>query len=58
MGRTDATYLKDIDGMHFIMPFMLPNRCDNQAYFTFLIDLTKLYEYVKKKNDEIELGDV
>ena len=51
MGRTDATYLKDIDGMHFIMPFMLPNRCDNQAYFTFQIDLTKLNEYVKKKNE-------
>ena len=51
MGRTDATYLKDIDGMHFIMPFMLPNRCDNQANFTFQIDLTKLNEYVKKKNE-------
>jgi hypothetical protein len=51
MSRTDATYLKDIDGMHFIMPFMLPNRCDNQAYFTFQIDLTKLNEYVKKKNE-------
>ena len=51
MGRTDATYLKDIDGMHFIMPFLLPNRCDNQAYFTFQIDLTKLNEYVKKKNE-------
>ena len=51
MSRSDATYLKDIDGMHFIMPFLLPNRCDNQAYFTFQIDLTKLNEYVKKKNE-------
>ena len=44
--RFDATYLKDIDSMHFIMPFMYPDRCDNQAFFTFKIDLTNLNEYL------------
>ena len=48
--RFDAKYLKDVDSMHFIMPFMFPNRCDNQTYFTFQIDLTNLNEYIKKKN--------
>ena len=48
--RFDATYLKDLDSMHFIMPFMFPNRCDNQAYFTFQVDLTNLEKYLKKKN--------
>ena len=50
--RFDATYLKDIDSMHFIMPFMYPDRCDNQAFFTFKIDLTNLNEYLPKKNAE------
>ena len=50
MGRSDATYLKDCDSMHFIMPFVLPDRVSNQAFFTFQIDLTNLTEYIKKKN--------
>ena len=49
MDRFDAKYLKDCDSMHFIMPFMFPNRCDNQTYFTFQIDLTNLNEFIKKK---------
>ena len=50
--RFDAKYLKDIDSMHFIMPFMYPNRCDNEAFFSFRIDLTAIDEYVAKKNAE------
>ena len=48
--RFDAKYLKDIDAMYFIMPFMYPNRCDNETFFSFQIDLTNLNEYIKKKN--------
>ena len=51
--RFDATYLKDVDSMHFIMPFMYPDRCDNQAFFTFKIDLTNLNAYLAKKNADI-----
>ena len=47
--RFDAKYIEDIDSMHFIMPFMYPDRCDNQAFFTFKIDLTNLNAYLKKK---------
>ena len=50
MKRSDATYLKDCDSMHFIMPFILPGRTDNQAFFTFQIDLSNLNKYIKKKN--------
>lgn len=42
--------MKDCDSMHFIMPFIFPGRVDNQAYFTFQIDLSNLNEYLKKKN--------
>ncbi len=48
--RFDAKYLKDVDSMHFIMPFMFPNRCDNETFFSFKIDLTPLNEYIQKKN--------
>ena len=27
-------YLRDIDSMHFIMPFVFPNRCDNETFFS------------------------
>ena len=47
--RFDAKYLTDIDSMHFIMPFMFPDRCDNQAFFSFQIDLTNIEKYLKKK---------
>lgn len=49
--RFDAKYLKDIDSMHFIMPFMYPDRCDNQAFFSFQIDLTNLDKYLEKKRN-------
>ena len=48
--RFDAKYLKDIDSMHFIMPILYPNRCDNEAFFSFRVDLTELNEYIRKKN--------
>lgn len=48
--RFDGKYIKDIDSMHFIMPFLYPDRCDNETFFSFKIDLTKLNEYIEKKN--------
>ncbi|MBR4162113.1 MAG: 2-oxo acid dehydrogenase subunit E2 [Solobacterium sp.] len=50
--RFDGKYLKNIDSMHFIMPFMYPNRCDNEAFFSFKIDLTAVNEYINKRNAE------
>lgn len=50
--RFDAKYIKDVDSMHFIMPFIFPNRCDNETFFSFQIDLTNLNEYLKNKNKD------
>jgi len=52
MDRFDAKYIKNTDSMHFIMPFMYPDRCDNQVFFTFKVDLTKLNEFIKNKNSK------
>ena len=50
--RRDATLVRDIDSMHFIMPLMYPNRCDNEAFMSELIDLTNVMDFLEKKNAE------
>ena len=49
-GRRDATLLRDIDSMHYIMPLIRPNRCDNEAFISERIDLTNAEEYLARKN--------
>jgi len=48
--RKDGKLLKNIDSMHYIMPLMYPNRCDNEACMNFTIDLTNAKAYLEKKN--------
>lgn len=48
--RWDGTLIRDIDSMHFIMPLIYPNRCDNEAFIMETFDLTKLKDYLEKKN--------
>ena len=48
--RKDGTLLRDLDSMHFIVPLLYPNRCDNEAYISERIDLTNLNAYLEKKN--------
>jgi hypothetical protein len=48
--RRDGVLLRNIDAMHFMMPIMMPNRCDNEAFVSERIDLTNLSKYLEKKN--------
>lgn len=48
--RRDGTKLRNIDAMHYIMPLMYPNRCDNEAYMKLAIDITGTEEYIKEYN--------
>lgn len=48
--RRDGKILRDIDAMHFIMPIIYPNRCDNEAYISETIDLTELNAFLARKN--------
>ncbi len=50
--RRDATLVRKMDGMHFIMPLIYPNRCDNEAFISERIDLTAIGEYLDKKNSQ------
>lgn len=48
--RRDGRLLRDIDSMHYIMPLIMPNRCDNEAFFSVLVDLTNVNCYLEEKN--------
>ncbi len=50
MGRKDGVKLKNIHAMHFVMPLMYPNRCDNEAFIAERIDLTNINAYLARKN--------
>ena len=49
--RRDGRLLRELDAMHFIVPLIYPNRCDNEAYISERIDITNLNAYLKKKNE-------
>lgn len=48
--RSDAVWLKDIPAMNRIMPGIMPNRADNEAYINIDLDLRPLDAYLAKKN--------
>lgn len=48
--RYDAKRIRDIDGMHFYMAYLMPKRCDAEVYINEKIDITELLEYIKEKN--------
>ncbi len=48
--RKDGVLLKNITAMHYVMPLMYPNRCDNEAFISERIDLTNIMAYLEKKN--------
>lgn len=48
--RKDATLLRKLDSMHFIVPLIHPNRCDNEAFIFERIDLENINAYLEKKN--------
>ena len=49
-GRRDGHLIRNADSMHVIMPLIYPNRCDNEAYVSEIIDLTRVDEYLKQRN--------
>lgn len=49
--RKDGIWLKDIPAMNRIMPGIMPNRADNEAYISVDIDLAPLDAYLAKKNE-------
>ena len=50
--RFDGKLLRDVDSIHFLMPFIYPNRCDNEGYISERIDLTAALDFIEKKNKD------
>lgn len=50
--RKDARWLRDLDALHAFVPYLYPNRADNEAYICERIDLTNINRYIEKKNAE------
>ena len=48
--RKDGIKLRKIHSMHVIMPLIFPNRCDNEAFISERIDLTRMNAYLERKN--------
>ncbi len=55
--RPDATWLRDIPAMNYIMPSLMPNRADNEAHISVDIDLRPIQAYLDKKNEGREGTD-
>ena len=48
--RKDGVWLKDIPAMNRMMPDVMPNRADNEAYISIDIDIRPLNAYLEKLN--------
>ena len=48
--RKDGRLIRELDPMHFIVPLIYPNRCDNEAYISERIDLTNINAYLARRN--------
>ena len=55
--RRDAKWLRDLPSMNLIMPSLMPNRADNEAYVSVDIDMRPLEAYLEKKNEGREKID-
>lgn len=48
--RADGKLVRGLDAMHMFLPFMLPNRADNEAFIEEEIDLSSIERYLAEKN--------
>ena len=49
--RRDGIWLRDLPAMNQIMPTIMPNRADNEAYIDVDVDLRPLEAYLARKNE-------
>ena len=48
--RRDGTWIRDVDAMHVIMPYLYTNRADNEDFIQENIELEKIKKYIEAKN--------
>ena len=50
--RIDGVLLRDLDPLHAFVPYLYPNRADNEAFISERIPLDKINEYLAEKNKD------
>ena len=55
--RWDGKWLRDLPAMNQLMPTLMPNRADNEAYISVDIDMAPLEAYLEKKNEGLSKAD-
>jgi len=52
--RKDGRLIRhnELDTNHFVMPIIWPRRCENEAFISETMDLTKVEEFLRKKNEK------
>lgn len=56
--RRDGALIRDIDAMHYVMPLMYPNRCDNEAFMSMAVDISNTEEYIRAYNKDHPEGRI
>lgn len=52
--RRDAYKVRNLDGLHSLIPYIKSKRCDSDVYINQKIDVTELVKYMEKKKKEDE----
>ena len=50
--RRDGIYLGELDPLHVFVPYLLPNRADNEAFISESVEMDVINEFLAKKNAE------
>ncbi|MGI6169381.1 MAG: 2-oxo acid dehydrogenase subunit E2 [Christensenellales bacterium] len=53
--RRDGKYLYDLDSYHKFLPYLLPRRCDAEAFLREEIDMSAVFAYLEEKNRDSEM---
>lgn len=48
--RRDGRRIKDLDALHAFMPYLYPDRADNEAFISERVDLENINRYLAEKN--------
>lgn len=49
--RRDARWVREVDGMHAVMPHLMPKRTDAEVYLAAKMDVTAALAYIEQKNE-------
>lgn len=50
--RNDGTWIKELDGFHSIVPYVMPKRTEAEVSSFESFDVTDLCEYIRRRNSE------